>query len=74
MPYGIEKQNLLQKGIGQIDLLKLLLELCWEIQALDTKKFTHISLELVEIGKMLGGWKRQLLSKTPVQQTGREKQ
>ena len=59
-----EKQLLLNKGISKVDLIKLLLQLAWEIKALDNNKYALLSEHFAEIGKMLGGWKRQLLSKT----------
>ncbi len=60
-----EKRLFLNKSISKVDLIKLLLQLCWEIKALDNKKYAHLSECFAEIGKMLGGWKRQLLNKTP---------
>lgn len=60
-----EKQILLNRSISKVDLVKLLLQLAWEIKALDNKKYAHLSEQFAEIGKMLGGWKRQLQSKTP---------
>ncbi len=62
-----EKLNLLSKSISKVDLVKLLLQLCWEIKAMDNKKYIHISERFNEIGKMLGGWKKQLVNKTPRQ-------
>lgn len=61
------KMDLLSTSISKIDLVKLLLQLSWEIKALDNKKYIHISERFNEIGKMLGGWKKQLLTKTPDQ-------
>ena len=61
-----EKRLLLNKSISRIDLVKLLLQLAWEIKALDNKKYAHLAEKFVEIGKMLGGWKRQLANKTPL--------
>lgn len=66
-----EKQALLNKGISKVDLVKLLLQLSWEIKALDNKKYAVLSEKFSEIGKMLGGWKKQLANKTP--ETNREK-
>lgn len=60
-----EKMTLLSTGISKVDLVKLLLQLCWEIKAMDNKKYIHLSERFGEIGKMLGGWKKQLISKTP---------
>jgi len=60
-----QKQLLLNKSISKVDLVKLLLQLSWEIKALDNKKYAHLAERFAEIGKMLGGWKKQLLNKTP---------
>jgi hypothetical protein len=57
-----EKRTLLNKSISKIDLIKLLLQLAWEIKDLDNKKYAHLAEKFAEIGKMLGGWKRQLQS------------
>ena len=60
-----DKAGLLDRGIARLDLLKLLLQLAWEIKALDANKYTIISQSLSESGKMLGGWKKSLQLKTP---------
>jgi len=48
-----------------IDVLKFFLQVAWEIKALDNKKFIELSEKLIEIGRMLGGWNKQLLEETP---------
>ena len=53
MPY-------VQKAIAKLDLIKFFLQITWEIKALDNKKYIILSEKLNEIGKMLGGWYRQL--------------
>jgi hypothetical protein len=55
-----DKLIFIDKAISRVDLIKLLLQLAWEIQALDTKKYAHLSEYLAEAGKMLGGWRRQI--------------
>ncbi len=60
-----DKLIFIDKAISRVDLIKLLLQLAWDIQALDTKKYIHLSEYLAEIGKMLGGWRRQVANKTP---------
>ena len=62
---GQKKVNLVDQSISKTDLTKLLLQLAWEVKALDNNKYGHLSELLGEVGKMLGGWKRQLLNKTP---------
>ncbi len=60
-----QKIPVLDRAIARVDLLKLLLQLAWDIGALDTNKYADLGQRFVEIGKMLGGWKRQLINKTP---------
>ena len=61
----VEKIALVDRCITRVDLLKLLFQLAWEMGALDTKKYTHLSEHLAEVGRMLGGWRKQLQNKTP---------
>lgn len=64
--YQNEKDKLptLEGAIKKIDTLKFFLRIAWEIKALDHKKYLAISEKVQEIGKMVGGWKRGLLTKT----------
>ena len=62
-----EKIVLLDRCIARIDLLKLFIDLAFDIQALDIKKYERLAEAFYEIGRMLGGWRRQLESKTPPQ-------
>ena len=64
---GNEKLQLINRCIARTDLLKLLLQLSWEIRALDNNKYAHLSGYLAETGKMLGGWRKQTIQKTPEQ-------
>ncbi len=59
-----DKLMYIDKAISRCDLLKLLLLLAFETKDLDIKKYIHISEELAEAGKMLGGWRRQAIQKT----------
>ena len=62
---GKEKIESIQKASAKFDLLKFFLKVSWEIKILDNKKYIHISKLLDSIGKMLGGWKKQIQEKTP---------
>ncbi len=42
-------------------MLKFFLQIAWEINAIDKNKYIALSQPLVEIGKMLGGWKKKLI-------------
>lgn len=55
----------IEKASAKLDLLKFFLRMAWEIKAIDNKKYIVLSEQLDEIGKMLGGWTRQLKTKLP---------
>lgn len=57
-----KKQKLpyLQKANTRFDLVKFLLQILWEIKALDNSKYVVLSEKFDEIGKMLGGWLRKM--------------
>ncbi|MEK7507849.1 MAG: four helix bundle protein [Patescibacteria group bacterium] len=50
----------LERAGGKLDLAKFFLQILWEIKSLDNKKYITLSEQLEEIGKMLGGWIRQI--------------
>jgi len=54
------KSSYVQKAIGKTDLIKFFLQICWEIKSLQNNKYIALSEPLNEVGKMLGGWYRQL--------------
>ena len=60
-----EKLPYLKKGLVRLDVLKFFLQVAWEIKAVDNKKYIELSEKLFEIGRMLGGWNKQLLKETP---------
>lgn len=60
-----QKLAAMEKSSAKLDLLKFFLRIAWEIKSLDNKKYIVLSEQLNEIGKMLGGWLRQLKEKLP---------
>ncbi|MGD1003047.1 MAG: four helix bundle protein [Minisyncoccia bacterium] len=59
-----QKVPYLQKASAKLDLLKLFIQISWEIKAIDNGKFITLSEPLEEVGKMLGGWLRQTMSRS----------
>jgi hypothetical protein len=55
----------LKKASAKLDLLKFFMKMLWELKILDNGKYRLISEPLSEIGRMLGGWQRQLQKETP---------
>lgn len=51
-----QKLLLLEKASIKLDLLKMLIRLAKDTQAVDTKKYVHLEEQLQKVGKMLGGW------------------
>lgn len=51
-----EKLSNLERVSIKLDLLKFLVRLSWETKCLDNNAYQKLSSQLVEIGKMIGGW------------------
>jgi 23S rRNA-intervening sequence protein len=60
-----DKLSTLTLAVKRTDTLKFLIRIAWELRALDTKKYEQLAIPLDEMGKMLGGWKKGLETKTP---------
>jgi len=59
-----EKYLAIQKLSIRLDLLKFFLKVLWELKGLDNQKYTTFSVQLTEIGKMIGGWLTSLKKET----------
>lgn len=59
------KAVIVQKASVKLDTLKFFLQVAWELKAIETKQFSALSAPLAEVGKMLGGWKKQLIKEAP---------
>src|SRR3989338_3727372 len=55
-----EKLPYIKVSIRKTDTLKVLLMVLWETKSLDNKKYIALYVKIEEIGKMLGGWRRQI--------------
>jgi hypothetical protein len=60
-----QKIVMLGKTISRLDILKFFLQIAWENKLIPADKYITLSQKLDEIGRMLGGWRKGLLSKTP---------
>ena len=57
---SLEKLPLLEQVDVKLKILKTILRLCFDVKALDQKKYLFLQTDLQEIGKMLGGWIKSL--------------
>ena len=67
-----EKLPTILFAVKKIDILKFFLRVSWELNTLDNKKYILISEKVDELGRMVGGWKKGLESKTPPNNVGGE--
>ena len=57
--YAKDRQALLEQANTEMDVLSCLLRAAHDLQALPPKAYGACGGKLLEIGKQLGGWKRQ---------------
>ena len=55
-----QKLSLLNQIDIKLKILKTLIRLCFDIKAIDQKKYLLLQERLQEIGKMLGGWLKSI--------------
>ena len=68
------KIPLLEDALLKTDSLRFFLQISWETKILPNDQFVNLGKEIEEIGKMTGGWKKGLLTKTlPIDNVGRER-
>jgi hypothetical protein len=66
-----EKLPWIRLATRKTDTLKILLMVLWETKSLQNKKYIALSLQLDEVGKMLGGWNGQIVKQnSPAIKTG----
>jgi len=58
-----EKLSVVSQAVGKNDLLKFFLQTAWEHKVLDHKQYGALILLLDEVGRMLGGWKKDIQEK-----------
>ena len=59
-----QKIGKIEKCILALDTLKFLVHIAWETKLVSHKQYEEIAPTLDEIGKMFGGWKKQIIKKT----------
>ena len=61
----------LRRADRELDTVKFLLRVAWEIKSIDNNKYIELSKQLDTIGKMLGGWQRQVEKQNPALMAGK---
>lgn len=58
------KTILLIDAQSKIDSLRFFIQFSWELKLIPNNQFTLIGDEIENIGRMIGGWRNDLISKT----------
>ena len=60
-----DKLHLLVRTIGITDSLRFFLQIAWESKLIAAKQYEELAVHTEEVGRMIGGWRKGLLAKTP---------
>lgn len=67
-----EKLPFLKVAIRKLDTLRILLMIVWETASIEDKQYITLSVQIDDVGKMLGGWHGQLVKQnSPEPSNGR---
>jgi hypothetical protein len=58
-----QKSKCIIASISKNDFLKYLIQIAWENKQIKDKEYIELSGKLVEVGKILGGWKNNVEAK-----------
>ncbi len=59
------KNSIIIQAISKTDMIKYLLQIAFENNLLKEKPYLALSSKLEEVGRILGGWKKGIETKTP---------
>jgi len=59
-----KKIVLLEEASNKIDSSRFFLQLLWEMRLVSNKQYILLETDIQDLGKIVGGWKKGLLSKT----------
>ena len=62
---SIEKISSLDEAIRRVDAVRFFLQIAWEAKLMAESHFISLGKDVEEIGRMVGGWKKGLLTKNP---------
>ena len=58
-----KKLPYIQRASLKLDTLKFFMQVAWESDALDNKKYIELSEHLEDVGNQIGGWLKDTLKK-----------
>ncbi len=57
--YTRRRLELLQRANLNLERLRYMIRLCFDLELLSLKRYEYVSREINEVGKQIGGWIRQ---------------
>lgn len=63
-PVG-QKIPLLEEALRAVDAVRFFIQIAWESELMAQSHFISLGKDIEEIGRMVGGWRRGILTKTP---------
>lgn len=60
-----EKIASLDEALRRVDAVRFFLQVAWESKLMSQSHFISLGKDIEEIGRMVGGWKKGILAKTP---------
>lgn len=57
--YSRSKGTVLRRANMNLEKIRILMRICFELRFFSRKSYEHSSLHINEVGKMLGGWMKQ---------------
>ena len=60
-----QKLSALEEAIRAVDVVRFFIQVAWESELMAQSHFISLGKDVEEIGRMVGGWKKGLLTKNP---------
>ncbi len=60
-----QKIAILEDCLNKTDSLRFFIQIMWETRLMTNTQFASLGNEIENIGKMIGGWRKGLLTKLP---------
>ncbi|OGZ69198.1 MAG: hypothetical protein A3D35_03265 [Candidatus Staskawiczbacteria bacterium RIFCSPHIGHO2_02_FULL_34_9] len=69
-----KKLEILELAIEKVDSLRFFLQLLWEAKFTSNKTYISLASDTEDLGKIIGGWRKGILTKLPPIKAGERKQ
>ncbi|MDD3531661.1 MAG: four helix bundle protein [Candidatus Pacebacteria bacterium] len=64
----------LEASLRSVDAIRFFTQIAWEAELMAQSHFISLGNNIEEIGRMVGGWRKGLLTKTPAKEAGERRE